>query len=433
MLTESQLVYERYRLYQLMKAYPQWSLRAYARELQHDPKWVRIWVQRLKPLFSQPAPSLDLFASRSRRPKRSPRLISPFLQDRICVLRRTLSEQFHRRAGAKTIHAVLQEGCSDPTLTPSPRTIHTILQRRGIIVPRPKPVRQPLVLPPPMEEWEMDFGEIYLGPDEGRFEFLLVVDRGTSRVIYLEGSRGYSAETALEAVARLFILYGMPHRLRFDRDPRLWGSWSRDSYPSPLVCFLRCLGVEDVICPPHRPDLKPFVERCIQTLKYEWFARHSPATVADALELLTPFVRYHNSERPHQGQACQNRIPDDVFPTLPMCAVVPDRVRPDAWVLSIHERVYRRRINSNGAIQVDRHSYYVAETWAKRQVLVQVDAFKEVFHIQCEGAGVKTVPMKGLVTEEMAFARYLDLMKREARTLEVHRALAWERTGVMPF
>ena len=46
------------------------------------------------------------------------------------------------------------------------------------------------------------------------------------------------------------------------------------------MCLLRCLGVEDVICPLHRPDLKPFVERTIQTLKYEWLARYSPRTVA---------------------------------------------------------------------------------------------------------------------------------------------------------
>jgi hypothetical protein len=88
-------------------------------------------------------------------------------------------------------------------------------------------------------------------------------DSGTSRVIYLEGSSGYNAETALDAVVRLFILYGMPKRLRFDRDVRLFASWTRDSYPSPLMGLLRCFGVEDIICSPHRTDLKPFVERCI--------------------------------------------------------------------------------------------------------------------------------------------------------------------------
>jgi transposase InsO family protein len=432
MLTDSQLMYERYRLFCLMQAQPHWSLRAYARELQHDLKWVRVWVARLKPFLVQTDVSLDTFASHSRRPKRIPRRIPPPIQERICVLRQTLSERFHRRAGAETIHAFLREEMPASATVPCPRTIHTILKQRGVIVSPSRPAPHPLVLPPPMEEWEMDFGQIYLGPDEGVFEFFLVVDRGTSRVIYLEGSRGYTAETALEAVARLLRQAGRPSRLRFDRDPRLWGSWTRDSYPSALLCFLRCLGIEDIICPPHRPDLKPVVERTIQTLKYEWLARHSPRTVADALELLTPFVRYYNSERPHQGHACQNQTPDAAFPVLPICPALPQRVQADAWLPSIHERVYRQRVNSNGAIHVDRHSYYVGETWAGQPVLVQVDVPKEVFHIRCDDETVKTVPMKGLVTQELPFEAYPDVMKQEARTVEMHRAFTWQQTGA-PF
>ena len=81
-----------------------------------------------------------------------------------------------------------------------------------------------------MEEWELDFGEIRLSEDE-IFEFLIVIDRGTSRLVYLEGGNGYRAETALEAVARLFLLHGLPKRLRFDRDPRLWGARPAQ-YPS---------------------------------------------------------------------------------------------------------------------------------------------------------------------------------------------------------
>ena len=424
--SEPYRVYERYRLFHLMTDHPDWSLRAYARELGHDPRWVRTWGRRFKTSATSDRPDMQHFASQSRRPHHTPRRVDPVLETHICALRPLLSERFHRRAGAKTIQAVLRQMLPDSWHVPCPRTIYTVLKRRGMIVPRPQPVHEPLVLPPPMDEWELDFGEIYLGPDEGQFEFLLVVDRGTSRVIYLEGSHGYSAETALEAVVRLFIQYGMPKRLRMDRDPRLFGSWTRDSYPSPLMCLLRGFGVEDVICPPHRPDLKPFVERTIQTLKYEWLACFSPRTLADALEMLTPFVRYHNAERPHQGQACQNRIPDEVFPSLPPCRVIPDRVRADT---GIHGRLYRRRVNSNGAIQIDRHSYYVGEAWAHREVVAQVDANKEVFQIRADTTEVKTLAMKGLVTGEMDLARYVDLMKSEARTIAVHRMLAWEKIG----
>jgi len=116
------------------------------------------------------------------------------------------------------------------------------------------------------------------------------------------------------------------------------------------MCLLRCLGIEDVICPPHRPDLKPFVERTIRTLKYEWLARYSPSTFAEAIELLPGFLTYYHSERPHQGQACNNRTPDEAFPSLPDCPVVPEWVQPDAWVTTIDGRVYQRRVNSNGVI-----------------------------------------------------------------------------------
>lgn len=62
-----------------------------------------------------------------------------------------------------------------------------------------------------MEEWELDFCEIQL-PD-GRFEFFLVVDRGTSQVVYLESCEGYRADTALMTVCRLLLHSGLPQRL----------------------------------------------------------------------------------------------------------------------------------------------------------------------------------------------------------------------------
>jgi hypothetical protein len=150
-----------------------------------------------------------------------------------------------------------------------------------------------------MEEWEIDFGEILLPEEGGICEFFIVVNRRTSRLVYVEANQGYNAVTTLEAVARLFVLCGIPKRLRFDRDVWLWGAWTRDSYPSPFICFLRTLGIQDVVCPPYRPDLKPFLERCIGTLKYEWFARHAPESFADALERLEQFPHYYNDQRLH--------------------------------------------------------------------------------------------------------------------------------------
>jgi len=133
----------------------------------------------------------------------------------------TLSERFHRAAGAKLIANFLGQTADPAVAPPSLSSIYQTLLERGYIRARPKPEHTPLVLPAPDEEWELDFGEIYLGPVEGSLEFMLVVDKGTSRAVYIEGSAGYRAESAIDGVLRLFAAHGLPKRLRFDRDPRL--------------------------------------------------------------------------------------------------------------------------------------------------------------------------------------------------------------------
>jgi hypothetical protein len=287
----------------------------------------------------------------------------------------------------------------------------------------------PLVLPAPMEEWEVDFAELWLPDEGGIVEFFLVVDRGTSRLVYIEATQGYTAVTALEAVARLFVLYGLPQRLRFDRDVRLWGAWTRDSYPSPFIRFLRTVGVQPVVCPPRRPDLKPFVERCIGTLKHEWFARRPPPTFADALEWLEGFPRYYNDERPQQGRACQNQPPSVAFPRLPQLPHLPAQVNPDAWLEQVHGRIYRRRVNSDGSIQIDRHPYGVGSRYAGQLVLAHVDAARRLFHVTLNGRVVKTLPIQGLYGGTMEFWTYFTRICEEARTVELHHRFLWERRG----
>ena len=225
MESESVWVLERLKLHQLLLEHPDWSLRHYARELHHDLKWVRRWAARIRSAVSL---TLDTFKSRSRAPHHPPQSISEEAKQIVGELRHELSEKFHRKAGVKTIlYGLRQYQQKHPVAFVLPKacsTITRILHDLGWITSLRPTVHEPLDLPPPMTEWEMDFGELFLGETEGSLEFFVVVDRGTSRLVYLEGSSGYSAETALEAIARLFATCGLPERLRFDRDVRLWGA-----------------------------------------------------------------------------------------------------------------------------------------------------------------------------------------------------------------
>lgn len=207
------------------------------------------------------------------------------------------------------------------------------------------------------------------------------------------------------------------------------GSWTRDSYPSPLTRLLRVLGVEPVICPPHRPDLKPVVERCIGTLKHEWLAYHSPATLADGLALLPLFIPYHNQQRPHQGQACHNRIPDEAFPTLPVLPTLPSQVAPNRWLEAEQGRLYRRRVTANGVIQVDSHVYYVSQEAAGQPVLVRMDAPQRCLWVAQEGAPEKPLPLKGLYPDRMPLADFVEQLKTEARSIEQFHHSHWQQAG----
>jgi hypothetical protein len=379
--SESARIFERMQLYHLLKKYPEWTNQHFADELGKSESWVRKWCSRF---MRTSQPNFKIYLSESCAPKTIWRETPVVMKNVIADMRVELSEQYHRKAGPKLILHELRkrEGLRDADhyLPNSERTIAKILREMGYVVPPCHRERQPLVLPAPNEEWEMDFGQIRLD-EETIFEFFLVV--------YLEGSTGYNAETALEAVTRLLMSQGLPKRLRFDRDSRFIGSWTRDSYPSPLVRFLRVLNVEPVVCPPYRPDKKPFVERTIKTLKREWLAKFVPTTLAEAHEVLPGFVHYHNAQRVHQGRACRNQIPDVAFPDLPPLPTVPETIQSNHWLKAYHRRVFRRRISSNGTIHVDRYTYYIDDDYRKHHVLVHLDAEKQVFCVSCNNEVLK--------------------------------------------
>ena len=59
-----------------------------------------------------------------------------------------------------------------------------------------------------------------------------------------------------------------------------------DRFPSALMRFLLCVGIQPDVCPPKRPDLKPYVERFNRTQKEECIYPKSPTTVTETQLLL---------------------------------------------------------------------------------------------------------------------------------------------------
>lgn len=410
---ESEWELDRIQLFQLQRAHPDWTLLRLAQELKRSLSWVKKWLKRFRDAGS---PSLEMFKSRSRAPHHRPRQVVAVVRDAILSLRDQLKDIYGRVVGPKTIlyhlHRDSRLTAQQVYLPRSTRTLWQVLKAGGRI---PTRVREhdPIERPEPMQHWEMDFGQ--LGE---AIEFLTVVDRGTSILVNTQSQPHYNAETALLAVARLFVTVGIPLKLRFDNDPRFVGNWLTDGYPSPLMQFLLCLGVEPDLVKPGKPQHKPFVERSVRTLKYECLGLDPPPDWREAAGRLEAYRQFYNQDRANQSLACGNRPPYEAFPSLPSLPSVPDIVDPDAWLSSYHRRIFKRRIGHNGSVKVGNHAYYVGYAHAGALVGVLLDAHERVFRILHRATVLCEKEIQGLVGSSMLFQDYLKHMLGAARTLE---------------
>jgi hypothetical protein len=273
-----------------------------------------------------------------------------------------------------------------------------------------------------MSVWGIDFKEVSTVPPEpdGRrqhgVESLNVVDHGTSILLSAQVRQDYTMVTAVEAMVHVLRVHGCPQAVRFDRDPRFIGSWSAGESPSAFMRLLMCLDIGLQICPPHRPDKNPFIERYHKNYKYEGLLRECPETLSQAQAVTLVYQIHYNKERPNQAITCGNRPPRTAFPDLPTLPPLPQQVDPDHWLQKIDGKCYKRRIQPNGSVQVGKRYYYIRQKLKGQQVLLKVDALAQQFQVLLDGNPIKRVDIKGLYHGVLDLAAYLDLIHREAES-----------------
>ena len=308
----------------------------------------------------------------------------------------------------------------------STRTIWKILdQHQRIPRPGPRP-HEPLERPAPGMEWGMDFQDVStvpadpLGKQQHVVEILNFVDHGTSAVVASEPGEAYTAETALRTVAQVFQEQGCPDRIVLDRDPRWVGSWTAKDFPSPMLRFLQCLGIDPRVCPPQQPEKNPFVERYHKNFKYECQLIEQPQNLAQTREVNQPYVHFYNYERPNQAITCGNQPPLIKFSNPPVLAPLPQTVDPDRWLFQQTGKTYTRRLGRDGCFQLGNQTYYVQQKLRGRSVTIRVDGQQRELGIFLDGRVIKKLPIQGLQKRRMAFEDFVDWMAKEADS-------AWHR------
>jgi hypothetical protein len=424
---EEQWIVDRCRLRAVWLEHPEWSKRQLAEAIGHSKSWVKKWLKRIR---NRPLEDRDVLQGYSRARKRPPPGTVPEVVTRILEIRDDPPPKLGRVPGPVTIlyylrkdKSLTEAGCVLPRST---RTVWKILDRYHRIARPGRREHEELERLEPGVEWGMDFHDVStvpadpLGKKQHVVEILNLVDHGSSAVVASEPGDAYTAETALRTVAQVFLQEGCPDRIDLDRDPRWVGSWTAKDFPSPLLRFLQCLGIDPQVCPPQRPDKNPFVERYHRNFKYECQLIEQPQNLVQTREVNQPYVHFYNYERPNQAITCGNQPPLVKFPTPPQLAPVPQTVDPDRWLLLQTGKTYTRRLGRDGCFQLGNQTYYVQQKLHGRSVTIWVDGRQRELGIFIDGRVIKKLPIKGLQNQMMAFEDFVDWMAKEAES-------AWRR------
>ncbi len=404
-------------LRRLMRLHPQWTHQQYAQGVGMSRGWVKKWKKRLQ----EAAPEEEqVLHSRSRARTHPPERISQSVIDRSIQMRDAPPEGLQRTPGPKAILYYLprDEHLQGERLPRSSRTIYRILQHAGRIAHRLPHLQEELARPAPMSRWELDFKDATTVPADpaGKrqhvVEVLNTVDEGTSVLVDAQVGADFHAETTLEAVAELFTRHGLPEAVRIDRDVRFVSSPAGSDFPSALVRFCQCVGVGVLVCDPHQPQQKGFVERYHRTYQEECLAVHRPGTLEEVREATVQFQQHYNWSRPHQGLSCGNRPPRVAFPTLPELPAVPDVVDPDRW-LQVNDGLHL--VRRDGTVRVDLKSYYVGRALAGQHVALHLSAAKRALLVVHGQQVIKTLLLKGLGGKALRFEVFVQLMMSQAR------------------
>jgi transposase InsO family protein len=271
------------------------SIRAAARTFNVSPATAHKWWHRFL--------TDEGLADRSSRPHRSPRMLDPAAQERICEVRR------HTGWGPRLIAGVVGRPHS---------TVHRTLRRHGISR-RPRPKREDVIRyewPCPGDLLHMDTkryarfstpghavtGNRFSSGAKKRervgYEFCHSIVDDHTRLAYSELHPDERADTVLaftRRAIRFFEELGItPRRLMSDN------AW----------CYTRSAGLRQLLSSkeikhltiqPRRPQTNGKVERFQQTMAREWGYGLAYASSEHRARALPHWLRYYNHHRPHSS------------------------------------------------------------------------------------------------------------------------------------
>lgn len=250
------------------------------------------WLARYRE--GGPAGLLD----RKPVPGSCPHRTSEQVEDRVVELRKQLPQY-----GPKKLRAILLEQAPELAI-PAASTIGDILDRYGLIRPRPVRLRVPPSSSPlahaqqPNDVWCVDFkGHFALG-NGTRCHPLTITDAASRYLIKCESVAQPDEMHCRPHFERAFREFGLPRKIRSDNGPP-FASKALGGLSKLSVWWLQ-LGIEPERIEPGKPQQNGRHERFHLTLK-QHVASPPKSCAADQQRAFDRFRHEYNDQRPHEA------------------------------------------------------------------------------------------------------------------------------------
>ncbi len=360
MLVELSVVEQRYQAV-LAVVQDGWKVVEVADRLGVSRQTVHNWIARYE------HGGLAALADHSKRPNTCPHQTNAEVEAVICELRRE-----HPGWGPRRIEHQLARSGMDPV--PARSSIYRCLKRHGLIELRRRRKRRGEFRrwerERPMQLWQMDvMGGVEL-EDGTELKVVTGVDDHSRFCVAAGLVRRATSRAVCQVLAASLQRHGIPDEILTDNGKCFTGRFG----PNPVeVLFDRILrenGISHHHTAVRSPTTTGKIERFHQSLRREFLADRTFASLEHAQRELDRWVQEYNTTRPHQ--ALDMATPAERFRLAPLSkdavSVAVDEHEDQAgqWVL--------RRTGSNGYVSVDNQAFSVGNAFKGELVDVFVDA-----------------------------------------------------------
>jgi transposase InsO family protein len=269
-----------------------WKITEVADRLGVTRQAVHKWIARYE------AGGLPALADRSHRPNSCSHQIPPALEAMICELRRQ-----HPGWGPRRIlHQLGRQGV-DPL--PGRSSIYRCLKRHNLIELRRRKKRRDEFRrwerDRPMQLWQMDVMSGMLLDDGTDLKIVTGIDDHSRFCVSAGLVRQATSGAVCEVFKAAMLRYGVPDEVLTDNGKVFTGRFGTHKAEVLFDRMCRENGISHRLTAPRSPTTTGKIERFHQSVRKEFLADKTFASLKAAQEALDVWVHDYNNERPHQA------------------------------------------------------------------------------------------------------------------------------------